>query len=98
MIREGVRISAKDDADYHDNDDNERFLLEICGHLTNRTLLIEGMGVYLRTGGLNDYRHGHELNNSTVVGHYKAEQRNITAITGTHKTLYCFSKFLPNKY
>lgn len=88
MTSGGVRIyiprtAPKDDADYHDHDDNEQFLLEICGHLTNKTLLIYGMGVNLRADGFRDYRHGHKLDNSTVVGHYKAEQRNITDITGT---------------
>ena len=90
-ISGGVRISTlgtghKDDAGYHDYDDNERFLLEVCGQLTNETLLIEGMGVNLRADGFRDYKYGPKDDNSTVVGHYKAEQKNITDITGTRKT------------
>lgn len=90
MISGGVRIyipgtAPKDDSDYHDYDYNERFLLEICGQLTNETLLIEGMGVNLRADGFRDYKYGPKLN-STVEGHYKAEQRNITGITGTRES------------
>ena len=90
-ISGGVRISipgtaGKDDADYHDYDNDERFLLDVCGQLTNETLLIEGKGVNLRADGFRDYQYGPKVNNSTVVGYYKAEQRNITDITGTCKT------------
>ena len=89
MISGGVSIyipgtAAKDGADYHDYDDNGRFLLELCGQLTNETLLIEGMGVNLRADRFRDYKYGPKLN-STVSGHYKAEQRNVTDITGTRK-------------
>ena len=92
MISGGVSIyipgtAAKNDADYHDYDGLERFLLELCGQLTNETLLIEGIGVNLRADGFRDYKYGPKLNNSTVMGHYNAEQRNVTDITGTRKPL-----------
>ena len=93
-----VRISIpgtadKDDAGYQDDDDKELFLLEICGHLTNKTLLIEGMGVNLRAYGFGDKRHSYKLDNSTVVGHYRAEQRNITDITGIPKPYTVLANF-----
>ncbi|XP_068712588.1 uncharacterized protein [Montipora foliosa] len=83
----GVRISVpvtagKGDADYHDYDDKERFLLEVCGQLTNETMLIEAETMNIRADGFKDYRYDPQLNNSRVLGHYKAEHRNITTITG----------------
>ena len=100
MISGGVSIyilgtAAKDDADYHDYDGLERFLLELCGQLTNETLLIEGIGVNLRADGFRDYKYGPKLNNSTVMGHYNAEQRNVTDITGTRKPLPVLANFHP---
>jgi len=89
-ISEGVRISiprtaGNDDGNYYYYENDERLLLRVCGQLTNETLLIEGTGVNLRADGFRDYRYDPKLNNATVVGHYKAEQRNITDITGTRK-------------
>ena len=85
----GVRISVpvtadKGDADYHDYDDKERFLLEVCGQLTNETMLIEAETMNIRSDGFKDYRYDPQLKNSRVLGHYKAEHRNITTITGTY--------------
>ena len=77
--------AGNDSDNYYDYEDDERFLLSVCGQLTNETLLIEGTGVNLRADGFRDYKYGPKPNNATVMGHYIAEQRNITDITGTRK-------------
>ena len=94
-ISGGVRISISDtagngDVDYGDYDNNERLLWEICGQLTKETLLIQAMSINVRADGFGDYQYVSQPKGSRVVGHYKAEQRNITDITGTCKT-YAFS-------
>ena len=87
-ISGGVRISipgtaGSDDDGYDDYYYNEPLLLELCGKFTNEALLIEGMGVNVRADGFRDYKYGSQLNETRVVGHYKAEQKNISDITGT---------------
>ena len=77
--------AGNDSDNYYDYEDDERFLLSVCGQLTNETLLIEGTGVNLLADGFRDYKYGPKPNNATVMGHYIAEQRNITDITGTRK-------------
>lgn len=72
--------------------------MEVCGQLTNETLLIEGESLNLRADGFEDDKRDNRLNSSRVVGHYKAEHRNITALTGKCKTYNCFGKFKPNEH
>ena len=97
-ISGGVRITIPDTAVYDDHGDyykNERFVWEFCGKLTNETLLIEAMSINVRADGFRDYKYGSQSNESRVVGHYKAEQRNITDITGTCKAYAVSSNFYP---
>lgn len=98
FISGGVRISIPATGDKNDDDDKDRFLLEVCGQLTNETLLIEGESLNLRADGFEDDKHDNRLNSSRVVGHYRAEHRNITALTGTCKTYNCFGKFKPSEH
>ena len=96
-ISGGVRISISDTAgngevDYGDYDNNERLLWEMCGQSTKETLLIQAMSINVRADGFGDYQYVSQPKGSRVVGHYKAEQRNITDITGTCKTYAVSSK------
>ena len=90
-ISGGVRISIPDTAGK-----KERFLWEICGQLINETLLILAMSINLRADGFRDDMMYDVPKGSRVVGHYQAEQINITDITGTCKAY--FVEFLHNKH
>ena len=69
--------------------------MEFCGKFSNEALLIEGMGVNVRADGFRDYKYGSQLNETRVVGYYKAEQKNISDITGTCKTYTVLGNLYP---
>ncbi|KAL9953601.1 hypothetical protein ACROYT_G041044 [Oculina patagonica] len=76
----GVRISAPSNEDK--NDKYGRFLLDVCGQITNETLLIEGGIVNLHTDGFEQHKYDSRLNHSRILAHYRSEPGNITTIIG----------------
>lgn len=66
-------------------------LLEVCGQLTNKTLLIEGRVLNLYAYGFEQDKYEPDRHNQStrVLGHYRAESRNVATIIG--KT-YKYSK------
>ena len=83
--RGGVSISPV--GDHKDRRD----LLEVCGQITNKTLLIKEGILNLYAYGFDQDKYEPDRHNQSarVLGHYRAESRNVTTIIG--KT-YKFSK------
>ncbi len=79
FISGGVSISTPA---IDDDDKGGRFHFDVCGQLTNETLLIEGGILNIHANGFEDHKYDPRRNHSRILANYRAESENITTIIG----------------